>query len=129
MNFNSSIINITTLCLIIILIIFITFKISNFKCTIKTFQPGSVNLSDEQIVSNDAITLKDTITEFDILLPERTFESQLLSFILFSFIIYNKMFNLIYIIIKIFLFLFYLFIFIYIIIIIICPTHLYMHFK
>jgi len=41
-----------------------------------TFQPGSVNLSDEQIVSNDAITLKDTITEFDILLPERTFESQ-----------------------------------------------------
>jgi len=41
-----------------------------------TFQPGSVNLSDEQIVSNDAITLKDTITEFDILLPERTFETQ-----------------------------------------------------
>jgi len=41
-----------------------------------TFQPGSVNLTDEQIVSNDAITLKDTITEFDILLPERTFESQ-----------------------------------------------------
>lgn len=42
-----------------------------------TFQPGSVNLSDEQIVSNDAITLKDTITEFDILLPEKTFESSL----------------------------------------------------
>eukprot|EP00833_Pecoramyces_ruminatium_P014638 jgi/Orpsp1_1/1188670/evm.model.d7180000066419.1 len=41
-----------------------------------TFQPGSVNLTDEQIVSNDAITLKDTITEFDILLPERTFETQ-----------------------------------------------------
>ncbi|ORX56667.1 hypothetical protein BCR36DRAFT_580980 [Piromyces finnis] len=41
-----------------------------------TFQPGSVNLSDEQIISNDAITLKDTITEFDILLPERTFENQ-----------------------------------------------------
>ncbi|ORX87908.1 hypothetical protein BCR32DRAFT_197543 [Anaeromyces robustus] len=55
-----------------------------------TFQPGSVNLTDEQIVSNDAITLKDTITEFDILLPERTFETQLLSIILIILLyIYN----------------------------------------